>query len=309
MVAVLGATTACDPGEVRSAVDLAASQRLTVTNVVDGDTVDLSDGQRVRLLGIDTPETVEPGKPVECWGPEATAFARSMLLNKPVTATGDPTQDAVDRYGRTLAYLTLDDGRDYSTIAAGAGMARAYTYIRPVQRAPQIEAAEQQARAAGLGLWGAGCVPPTTTSATPAPVVVPAQAETPRARTTTPTPTKRAAPAPQPLAAPVVKATPKTTAPKTTTPKTTTPKPTTEKQKPKPTTTTKTTTSKTTTTKASAKPSGGCDSNYSGCVPVASDVDCEGGSGNGPAYVAGPVRVIGSDVYGLDADKDGVGCE
>jgi hypothetical protein len=53
----------------------------------------------------------------------------------------------------------------------------------------------------------------------------------------------------------------------------------------------------------------GCDSNYSGCVPIASDVDCAGGSGNGPEYVAGPVDVLGSDVYGLDADDDGVGCE
>ncbi len=55
--------------------------------------------------------------------------------------------------------------------------------------------------------------------------------------------------------------------------------------------------------------SGGCDPNYSGCVPIASDVDCAGGSGNGPAYVSGPVNVIGSDIYGLDADHDGVGCE
>jgi resuscitation-promoting factor RpfB len=53
-----------------------------------------------------------------------------------------------------------------------------------------------------------------------------------------------------------------------------------------------------------------CDSNYSGkCVPIASDVDCAGGKGNGPAYIGGPVYVVGSDVYGLDRDRDGVGCE
>jgi hypothetical protein len=53
-----------------------------------------------------------------------------------------------------------------------------------------------------------------------------------------------------------------------------------------------------------------CDPNYSGaCVPIASDVDCAGGSGNGPAYVQGPVEVIGTDIYGLDADGDGIGCE
>lgn len=58
------------------------------------------------------------------------------------------------------------------------------------------------------------------------------------------------------------------------------------------------------------QPKNNCDPNYSGaCVPIASDVDCAGGSGNGPAYVAGPVYVTGSDIYGLDRDGDGIGCE
>lgn len=52
-----------------------------------------------------------------------------------------------------------------------------------------------------------------------------------------------------------------------------------------------------------------CDPNYDPCVPVASDVDCAGGSGNGPAYVSGPVTVIGTDIYGLDRDGDGIACE
>jgi resuscitation-promoting factor RpfB len=57
-------------------------------------------------------------------------------------------------------------------------------------------------------------------------------------------------------------------------------------------------------------PKQSCDPNYSGaCVPIASDVDCMGGSGNGPAYVQGPVYVIGSDIYGLDKDGNGIGCE
>lgn len=53
----------------------------------------------------------------------------------------------------------------------------------------------------------------------------------------------------------------------------------------------------------------GCDANYSGCVPVARDVDCEGGNGNGPEYVAGPIRVLKDDVYDLDRDGDGLACE
>lgn len=53
-----------------------------------------------------------------------------------------------------------------------------------------------------------------------------------------------------------------------------------------------------------------CDPNYSGaCVPVDSDADCAGGSGNGPSYVSGPVSVVGDDIYGLDNDGNGVGCQ
>lgn len=57
------------------------------------------------------------------------------------------------------------------------------------------------------------------------------------------------------------------------------------------------------------KPVSNCDPNYSGCVPIASDVDCAGGSGNGPAYVIGPVKVVGRDIYDLDRDGNGWGCE
>jgi hypothetical protein len=58
------------------------------------------------------------------------------------------------------------------------------------------------------------------------------------------------------------------------------------------------------------QPGSSCDSNYSGaCVPIDSDVDCAGGSGNGPSYVSGPVTVVGSDIYDLDRDGNGTGCE
>lgn len=54
----------------------------------------------------------------------------------------------------------------------------------------------------------------------------------------------------------------------------------------------------------------GCDPNYAdACVPIASDVDCAGGSGNGPEYVQGPLRVVGTDIYGLDRDGDGIACD
>jgi hypothetical protein len=61
--------------------------------------------------------------------------------------------------------------------------------------------------------------------------------------------------------------------------------------------------------KAAPEPASACHPNYSGCVPVAEDVDCAGGSGNGPAYAQGPIEVIGADVYDLDSNGDGTACE
>ncbi|HEV7758439.1 MAG TPA: hypothetical protein VGO78_05605 [Acidimicrobiales bacterium] len=130
-------------------------------------------------------------------------------------------------------------------------------------------------------------------------------------------------------AKPPDQASPRTTIERSTT---TRPRPTTTRPRPTTTTTSTTTTPPTTAPPTTAPPPtdppttapppppppppppapappSNCNPNYSGCVPNASDVDCAGGSGNGPAYVSGPVQVIGSDPYGLDNDGDGVGCE
>ncbi|RDH76539.1 nuclease [Mycolicibacterium moriokaense] len=158
----------------------------TVLKAVDGDTIDIRDDirgrLRVRVLGIDTPETSKPGYTVGCWGPEATEFARSTLVGQRVSVEIDPTQDRTDRYGRTLAYLVRADGWDYSVEAARAGAAHSYVYDgRPVARFDQIAAAQNEARDAGRGLWGPPCYGDTAsvpTSATqvdaPAPLFGPA---------------------------------------------------------------------------------------------------------------------------------------
>lgn len=79
-----------------------------VLKVVDGDTVDIRDDVRgrlrIRLLGIDTPETKKPGYTVGCWGPEATQFAKDTLLGQRVAFVPDPTQGVYDRYGRTYLH-------------------------------------------------------------------------------------------------------------------------------------------------------------------------------------------------------------
>jgi micrococcal nuclease len=133
-----------------------------VLKVVDGDTIDIRDDNRgrlrVRLLGIDTPETKKPGFTVGCWGPEATEFATATMLGQRVALQRDPTQDSTDRYGRTLAYLVRADGWDYSVEAVRAGVAKAYVYDHvPVSRYAVIEAAQAEAQAARRGLWGPSC--------------------------------------------------------------------------------------------------------------------------------------------------------
>lgn len=139
--------------------DVGAGRAATVTRVVDGDTVEVtSDGGgevTVRVLGIDTPETKDPHLPVQCWGPEASQFATDTLLDQPVRLVGDPTQATRDRYRRLLAYVYLPDGSNYSVLAAAAGAARAYVYDVPDAAHPAIAAAQDEARAAGRGLWGA----------------------------------------------------------------------------------------------------------------------------------------------------------
>ncbi|REK78309.1 nuclease [Rhodococcus erythropolis] len=142
--------------------DSAASTSGQVVRVVDGDTADvrLDSGEdvRVRILGIDTPETVKPDAAVQCWGPEASAWAHTMLDDAAVTLTGDPRSDDVDRYGRSLRYLTLPDGTDYGVLAARSGMARAYVYGNtPIEKTAEIAGAQEDARSAGIGLWGPPC--------------------------------------------------------------------------------------------------------------------------------------------------------
>lgn len=136
-----------------------------ISAVVDGDTVKLaSTGGSVRILGIDTPETKDPRKPVQCGGPEASEFAKQTLpVGTPVRLEFEPgatEQQKVDKYNRLLAYVEYrengtGDWLDYSVEAARAGHARHYVYGRkPVSRHVEIEAAEAEARTARRGLWG-----------------------------------------------------------------------------------------------------------------------------------------------------------
>lgn len=156
LVAAVAVTVGCAPSADAATP---AVLQVTVTKVVDGDTMHATDARgntiKTRVLGINSPETVDPRRGVECGGPESSVFAKAMLLGQPVTLVADPTQQTRDRYGRALFYVRLADGRDYSIEAARAGMARSYVYDhKPVFEHAAIEAAQAEAKSARRGLWG-----------------------------------------------------------------------------------------------------------------------------------------------------------
>jgi micrococcal nuclease len=126
-----------------------------VVAVVDGDTVAVDwQGHRrtVRLLGVDTPETVHPERTVECYGPEAAAFTRRLLLGRPVQLAFDRVRH--DRYGRLLAYASLD-GRRFNDRLLSEGYARLMVIPPNIAHARALLGAELEARRTGRGLWGA----------------------------------------------------------------------------------------------------------------------------------------------------------
>ena len=131
-----------------------------VTRVVDGDTVRvLIEGQdtAVRLIGIDTPETVAPNRPVECAGPEASVYAEQLMSGEDVYLELDASQGTYDNYNRILAYAWLEDDLMVNLAMIDAGLAQDYTYDASYTYQQLFQQAEQDARDDLLGLWGQIC--------------------------------------------------------------------------------------------------------------------------------------------------------
>jgi micrococcal nuclease len=129
-----------------------------VSRVIDGDTVEVRRGGReltLRLIGIDTPETVHPTEPIECYGPQASAFAQRVLAGRRVLLEYDHTQGRRDYYGRTLAYLWLVEPRPtlFNWSAIRRGYALEYTYDAPYRWQPEFQRAERHAQGSDLGVW------------------------------------------------------------------------------------------------------------------------------------------------------------
>ncbi len=128
----------------------------TVTRVVDGDTVEVRTGsgvsEEVRYIGVDTPETVEPGTPVQCFGPRASRFNHRLVEGQRVQLVlGEERRDV---YGRLLAYVYL--GRRFvNAELVRRGLARTLTIPPNVRHAPLLGSLERVAGLEGAGLWGA----------------------------------------------------------------------------------------------------------------------------------------------------------
>ena len=126
-----------------------------VIEVYDGDTiaVDMNGSKEIiRLIGIDTPETKDPRKLVQCYGPEASEYTHRILNNVKVRLVADPLSTNRDRYDRLLRYLYLQNGSFYNKKLLLAGYARAYTGF-PFSKSNDFTIAEQAAKDSNTGLW------------------------------------------------------------------------------------------------------------------------------------------------------------
>ncbi len=137
-----------------------------VSYVVDGDTfkVNIVDTNKeenagdskiitVRVLGINTPETVDPRKPVECYGSEASAEAKEILNGHKVKLVFNPGRELKDKYGRYLAYVYRDDALFYNEFMIEKGYAREYTFGSAYSMQKEFRDLETSAQKAKLGLW------------------------------------------------------------------------------------------------------------------------------------------------------------
>jgi micrococcal nuclease len=129
-----------------------------VVAVIDGDTLIIKTKdieEKVRLIGIDTPEVDRNQGDPECFGTEATKRTKELTYQQTVTIELDESQGTRDMYGRLLAYVRLSDGRLLNEILVADGYAREFTYNKPYLYQKELRAAEVSARSQQKGLWGA----------------------------------------------------------------------------------------------------------------------------------------------------------
>lgn len=150
----LGATVGWEGASRTITISSNSKKKVTVDRVVDGDTLEVTwDGktEKIRLIGIDTTETVHPTKPVQEGGKEASNFTKEQLTGKTVYVELDVQER--DQYGRLLAYVYMEDGSFYNAALAGEGFAKLATYPPNVRWVDLFKYLQTNARDAKRGVW------------------------------------------------------------------------------------------------------------------------------------------------------------
>ncbi len=127
-----------------------------VIKVSDGDTIQImldDKKQTVRMIGVDTPESVDPRRPVQCFGEKASQKTSELLLNKKVSLESDTTQGDMDKYKRLLRFVFLEDGTNVNKLLIEQGFGHQYTYNKPYKYREEFIKAETEARENKRGLW------------------------------------------------------------------------------------------------------------------------------------------------------------
>lgn len=168
--------------------DIRKSPTYQVLRVTDGDTIHINyngKNEKVRLIGLDTPETKDPRKPIQCFGREATAKMTEFAENKNVRLEFDKTQGERDKYGRLLAFVYSEDSKNLAYEMIRQGYGNEYTYnSNPYKYQNEFKKAARKAREENKGLWAENTcagntakpagTPTTQPQATPAPTPTPA---------------------------------------------------------------------------------------------------------------------------------------
>jgi len=133
-------------------------QKVKVSRVIDGDTIELESGQKVRYIGIDTPETVDPLRDPQCFGQEASLQNKKLVEGKEVYLEKDVSQ--TDKYGRLLRYIYLEESDvSINELLVKEGYAVASSYPPDIKYQEKLRVAEQEARNNQKGLWREGICP------------------------------------------------------------------------------------------------------------------------------------------------------
>lgn len=142
--------------KIETTIENSTPGRYSVVSFDDGDTivVDMQGRkEQIRFIGVDTPETKDPRKPVQCYGKEASSFTKQIIGEQPVRLEADPESSNRDRYDRLLRYVYLPNGTLLNQLLVSEGFGFAITGF-PFTKMDEFVAAQNQARTTQKGLWG-----------------------------------------------------------------------------------------------------------------------------------------------------------